>query len=213
MSLWGNVRVSNTTAKGNLWQRIAQKVMEKKLGLIVHTTERVVVHTAWGGIMSLKNDIFGCMDHIGTAKTGKTWFIQTTIDSGIGRKAAEIRLIPWNLRHQVVEIWRGVGGKKGKKLDRRFKERKELDRWYFQRYRLENDFKMVKGDTISISRDILNEVNSKKKFPKCKCGKPLRKLLEQKLDKCSACVRKGTGKTYETDPITRVVSGGPIGHS
>ena len=180
----------STKSKGALWERIAEKTLEMVFGLRVHTTERKMIRTSWGGWMSLSNDFFGCIDHLGTSLEGKTWFVQTTVDSGIGKKAAEIRLIPWNLRHQNVEIWRGVGGKKGKKWDRTHKPEDgvEVDKWFFQRYRLENDFKMVKGDVVVIPPEVLEAVLHKKK-PKCACGKTMKKALEIKIGKCAACIR------------------------
>jgi hypothetical protein len=185
----------NTKKKGAMWEKIAEKTMEMIFGLTVHTTERKMVRQAWGGYISLANDIYGCIDHIGKKKgLRKTWWIQTTAGGGIGEKAAEITALDCWGPADLVEIWRGVGGKKGKKWDRTHPKEEgiEIDKWYFQRYRLENNFKMVKGDVIIIPPEVIKAVASKPKAPVCACGNKMKKELEIKIGKCAACIRGET---------------------
>lgn len=155
-----------------------------------------MVRQKWGGWMSLNNDLLGCIDHLGISLTDKPWFVQTTVGSAIGEKKREIMSLPWNLKHCHVEIWRGVGGKKGQVFDHRFKDKVELDRWFFQRYRMENEFRLIKGDVIKIPPEVLAAVFSRKKnFPLCACGAPMKKELEQQVGRCGDCIRKGVGVT------------------
>jgi len=183
----------NAKAKGALWERIAEKTMQIVFGLTVHTTERKMVRQAWGGYISLSNDIYGCIDHIGKrAGYGKTWWIQTTVASGIGEKARELLAANCWGPNDIVEIWRGVGGRRGRKWDRTHKKEDgvEIDKWYFQRYRLSNGFKMVKGDVVVIPPEVFQAVNAKDRGPKCECGAKLKLQLEKKIGSCAACLRK-----------------------
>lgn len=186
----------NAKRKGNLWERIAQRTMEMMLGLEVHTTERKMIRTTFG-YMSLKNDIYGCMDHVAMSDDS-VWFVQTTAGGAVGEKIREILEHKWPMKLVKkgivhVEIWRGVGGKKGKKWNKNFKPGTvEVDKWYFQRYRIQNDFKMIKGDIVVIPPEVIDSVFSKNKHPKCKCGKPMKKDLERKIGECAACIRLKT---------------------
>lgn len=61
--------------------------------------------------VSQRNDIFGCIDLIWIRPDGYLTFIQATLDSGVGRKLAELKKIPWDVTRCAVEVWvkRDVG--------------------------------------------------------------------------------------------------------
>lgn len=97
--------------------------------------------------MSGPNDVFGCVDLIAKSwpddkRESRTRWIQVTMDRAIGRKKSKLALIPWNIRHDSVEIWRLVDGS-GKRLDGR--TGKPRDRLYFQIYTLDDAFCLNKN--------------------------------------------------------------------
>jgi hypothetical protein len=55
--------------------------------------------------VSQRNDILGCIDILWIAPYGRITFIQCTMDSGVGRKLAELKKIPWDLGICHVEVW------------------------------------------------------------------------------------------------------------
>ena len=53
--------------------------------------------------VSQRNDLFGCIDIAMIAGT-RILFIQCTMDTGVGRKLAELKKVPWPL-YVGVEVW------------------------------------------------------------------------------------------------------------
>lgn len=61
--------------------------------------------------VSARQDIFGCIDIIAVHASKPTKWIQSTSDTGLGRKLdAFIKAdVPWNSLIQEVEIWQKIG--------------------------------------------------------------------------------------------------------
>jgi len=101
--------------KGNQFQDwCAAWILKNSPGSIVHNQKAVAktikirnpktgqLEDRW---VSQRNDILGCIDLIWIRPDGYLTFIQATLDSGVGRKLAEIKKIPWDVTTYAVEVW------------------------------------------------------------------------------------------------------------
>lgn len=101
---------ANNNRKGNKAELEVKRLLEAQ-GYYVHRTVRTNHH----GFVNAPNDIFGC-DIIAKKEGERTRWIQVTCDGHIGRKKAELALVPWDSQHDSVEVWRRVGIKRKHKV-------------------------------------------------------------------------------------------------
>lgn len=101
--------------KGNQFQDwCAAWILKTTPGSVVHNQKAVAktikirnpntgqLEDRW---VSQRNDILGCIDVLWIDPAGRITFVQCTMDTGVGRKLAELKKIPWNLGVCHVEVW------------------------------------------------------------------------------------------------------------
>jgi len=95
--------MSSTRSKGTAFEVWCQKKLEA-VGFAVHRVGRKTKMIGKGRLITVGNDIFGC-DLVAIKAGRKVQFFQCTEDSGIGRKLAELKKYPWELRYADVYVW------------------------------------------------------------------------------------------------------------
>ncbi|MGB0651845.1 MAG: hypothetical protein ACPGQL_01475 [Thermoplasmatota archaeon] len=135
----------NTSAKGTAIELSAIKLLEEQ-GYKVHRCVRTGVKRG-NRYFAQSNDVFGCIDLVAKKMGQRTLWIQVTADSGIGRKKNDLAEVPWDPLFDQVEIWRWVGG-----AARKHKTTGEqLQRQYFQLYRMDNDYVLDPADRLYLA--------------------------------------------------------------
>lgn len=135
----------NTARRGQRIERIANHLLQPEHA--THLVARNAFHR--GRWMSPGNDVFACIDIIAKPRNsgsdGRTRWIQVTGGRAIGRKKAKLAAIPWDARHDCVEIWRYVdgGGRRTHKATGQ-----PRPRLYFQVYRMDEGFELRKENRL-----------------------------------------------------------------
>ena len=138
-------RKVNTSAKGTAIELAAIKLLEAE-GYKVHRCVRTGVKRG-PFYFSQSNDVFGCIDLVAKRFGSRTRWIQVTAHSGIGQKKKDLDEVPWDPKHDSVEIWRWVGGQNRKhKSTGVF-----LERQYFQVYHFDHAYELRKDDRILLN--------------------------------------------------------------
>lgn len=119
--------MKGTTGTGAAIEIQARDVLQTD-GWLVHRVTRASHHVGGGRYVNNANDVFAC-DLICKKAGHETRWIQVTGGRAIGRKKANLELVPWH-ENDDVEIWRFVGG--GRRIDGRTGDRRGPD--YFLVY-------------------------------------------------------------------------------
>lgn len=94
-----------TRAAGNRFELRVKHFLES-IGWTADKARQAAKFLGPGRIVGTPNDFFGCID-IMAVHPEKTYtlLVQTTLDSGIGRKKRDLEAVRWNLTAQRVQIW------------------------------------------------------------------------------------------------------------
>lgn len=96
-------------SKGNQFEKWAKAYLEEQ-GYVVHRAQSQGVNVGTH-FVSRSNDIFHCIDLIAKKHGERTRWIQvTSVNVGIGVKAAKMEQVPWDAAHDSVEVWQYTGG-------------------------------------------------------------------------------------------------------
>jgi len=98
----------STRDKGRAFESWCKKFLEAD-GWAVHLCGRKAKMIGPGRMITVGDDIFGC-DLVAIRSGFMTLFVQTTLDSGVAKRLNKFLAYPWNLNHQLVELWQKKPG-------------------------------------------------------------------------------------------------------
>lgn len=97
--------MTSNRAKGNNFQVQIVKYLEKQ-GWHCHNQVAMAKWLPFRQMwVSTRNDILGCIDVLAVRPDAPPLFIQATMHTGVGKKLADLRSVPWPYDRVDVQLW------------------------------------------------------------------------------------------------------------